>query len=543
MEETISINIQTEKVLEAKRRELQDLLKLAVQSVEWTYSLFWQFCPQQRVLVWGNGYYNGAIKTRKTTQPAEVTAEEAALERSQQLKELYETLLAGDSSTEARACTALSPEDLTETEWFYLMCVSFSFPPPSGMPGKAYARRKYVWLNGANEVDNKIFSRAILAKSAKIQTVVCIPMIDGVVELGTTNKVKEDVEFIEHIKSFFHDHQKLTPKPSLSQHSINEAHEEAYEEEEDDEEEEEVEEEEMTMSEDIRLGSPDDDVVSNQNLRSDFHLEPTHTLDIHMDMMNLVEEGGNYSQTVSTLLMSQPTSLLSDSASTSSYIQSSFATWTFDHNNVIKHQHVEKVTSSTSQCMLKNIISRVPFLHNNNNTKDKRSLPREELNHVVAERRRREKLNERFITLRSMVPFVTKMDKVSILGDTIEYVNHLRKRINELENSTTTTHDNQQEHKRMRTCKRSKTSSSEEEVEVSIIESDVLLEMRCEYRDGLLLDILQVLKELCVETTTVHTAVNDGEFEAEIRAKVRGKKPSIAEVKRAIHQIISISKL
>lgn len=85
-----------------------------------------------RVLVWGNGYYNGSIKTRKTTQPAEVTAEEAALERSQQLRELYETLLAGESSTEARACTALSPEDLTETEWFYLMCVSFSFPPPSG---------------------------------------------------------------------------------------------------------------------------------------------------------------------------------------------------------------------------------------------------------------------------------------------------------------------------------------------------------------------------------------------------------------------------
>ncbi|KAL1219929.1 Transcription factor TT8 [Cardamine amara subsp. amara] len=507
--------IPAEKVAGVERKELQGLLKAVVQSVEWTYSLFWQFCPQQRLLVWGNGYYNGSIKTRKTTQPAEVTAEEAALERSQQLRELYETLLAGESTTEARVCTALSPEDLTETEWFYLMCVSFSFPPPSGMPGKAYARRKHVWLNGANEVDSKIFSRAILAKSAKIQTVVCIPMLDGVVELGTTNKVKEDLEFIEHIKSFFHDHSKSNLKPVLSEHSTYEVHEE------DEDEEVEVE-EEMTMSEDIRLGSPDDDDVSNQNLRSDFPIESTHTLDTHMDMMNIMEEeGGNYSQTVSTLLMSIPTSLLSDSVSTP-YVQSSFATWR------VENVKEKASSSSSSQWMLKHMILRVPFLHVN--TKDKR-LPREELTHVVAERRRREKLNEKFITLRSMVPFVTKMDKVSILGDTIEYVNHLRKRVNELE----TTNNHQQQHKRTRTCKR---KTSEEEVEVSIIESDVLLEMRCEYRDGLLLNILQVLKELCIEPTSVHTTVNDHEFEAEIRAKVRGKKTSIGEVKRAIHLVI-----
>lgn len=32
------------------------------------------------------------------------------------------------------------------------------------VPGKAYARRQHVWLTGANEVDSKTFSRAILAK-------------------------------------------------------------------------------------------------------------------------------------------------------------------------------------------------------------------------------------------------------------------------------------------------------------------------------------------------------------------------------------------
>lgn len=32
------------------------------------------------------------------------------------------------------------------------------------LPGKAFAQQRYVWLTGANEVDSKVFSRAILAK-------------------------------------------------------------------------------------------------------------------------------------------------------------------------------------------------------------------------------------------------------------------------------------------------------------------------------------------------------------------------------------------
>lgn len=85
------------------------------------------------MLIWADGYYNGAIKTRKTVQPMEVSSEEASLQRSQQLRELYDTLSAGETNQPARRpCAALSPEDLTESEWFYLMCVSFSFPPGVG---------------------------------------------------------------------------------------------------------------------------------------------------------------------------------------------------------------------------------------------------------------------------------------------------------------------------------------------------------------------------------------------------------------------------
>ncbi|TYI15875.1 hypothetical protein ES332_A08G217300v1 [Gossypium tomentosum] len=675
---------------------LQKMLQAAVQSVQWTYSLFWQICPQQGILIWSDGYYNGAIKTRKTVQPMEVSTEEASLQRSQQLRELYDSLSSGDTNQPARRpSAALSPEDLTESEWFYLMCVSFSFPPGVGLPGKAYARRQHVWLTGANEVDSKTFSRAILAKSACIQTVLCIPILDGVLELGYTEKVQEDLGLVQHVKTFFNDGQAPNPpppKPALSEHSTsnpaasldytrfhspsvplvyaaadppvtadqgenNNVDEEEEEEEDDDDEEGDEEPEsysaetgrntqqvptentlavvaaeepselmQLDMSEDIKLGSPDD---ASNNLDSDFNmlavsqsgnptvnqrraalfrdesnrrwqmlqepscssLQPLSTGPQPMGEMS--QEDTHYSQTVSTILQAQPARWTEPPSTVNAATystQSAFAKWTTHSDH---HLH-SAVVEGTSQWLLKYILFTVPFLHNKyrdeNSPKSRdavaaaarfrKGTPNEDLsaNHVLAERRRREKLNERFIILRSLVPFVTKMDKASILGDTIEYVKQLRKKIQDLEtrnkqmeadndrprsadsmqrNSSSkdqrsglTTRSSGPDKKKMRIAEATKQKTvepppqtEETSVEVSIIESDALLELQCGYREGLLLDIMQMLREkLRIEITAVQSSLNNGFFTAELRAKVKdnmnGKKVSIMEVKRAINQII-----
>lgn len=53
--------------------------------------------------------------------------------------------------------------------------------------------------------------------------------------------------------------------------------------------------------------------------------------------------------------------------------------------------------------------------------------------HVEAERQRRDKLNQRFYALRAVVPYVSKMDKASLLADAVTYINELKSAVKDLE--------------------------------------------------------------------------------------------------------------
>ncbi|GMI94855.1 GLABRA 3, GLABROUS 3 [Hibiscus trionum] len=80
---------------------LRKQLAVAVRSIQWSYAIFWSLSATQQgyfSLQWGDGYYNGDIKTRKTVQAMELkAADKIGLQRSEQLRQLYESLLEGET--------------------------------------------------------------------------------------------------------------------------------------------------------------------------------------------------------------------------------------------------------------------------------------------------------------------------------------------------------------------------------------------------------------------------------------------------------------
>lgn len=160
-----------------------------------------------------------------------------------------------------------------------------------------------------------------------------------------------------------------------------------------------------------------------------------------------------------------------------------------------------------------------------------------------------------------------QMDKASILGDTIEYVKQLRRRIHELESRNKLIESDRKskatevskfpgnslkdrtitqtncasiqgsrnrvdipETRKLRVVEYRKATASKpatkmvealsSSVHVSISEADALIELQCPYREGLLLQIMRTLDELQLEITFIHSSSADGIFSAELRAKV-----------------------
>ncbi|CAI9770042.1 unnamed protein product [Fraxinus pennsylvanica] len=103
--------------------------------------------------------------------------------------------------------------------------------------------------------------------------------------------------------------------------------------------------------------------------------------------------------------------------------------------------------------------------------------------HVMAERKRREKLSQRFVALTALVPGLKKMDKASVLGDAIKYIKELQDRVKTFEEQT-----------------RKKSMESVVFVKKYEIYTDVLIRIHCEKRKG-------VLEKTVAEIEKLHLSV------------------------------------
>lgn len=638
---------------------LRKQLAVAVRSIQWSYAIFWSLSTtQQGVLEWGDGYYNGDIKTRKTVQAMELKADKIGLQRSEQLRELYQSLLEGETDQQAkRPSAALSPEDLSDAEWYYLVCMSFVFSPGQGLPGGALANGQTIWLCDAQYADSKVFSRSLLAKSASIQTVVCFPYLGGVIELGVTELVSEDPSLLQHIKASLLE----LSKPVCSDISSSAPHkadddrdpmcakvnleimntlplENLYSSTEDIKfDQEGISELGGQIHEEINMDSPDEcsnGCEHNYQTEDSFMLEGVnggasqvqswHFMDD--DFSNGVQDSMNSSDCISEAFVNQQKAIsvpervnvdrirlqelqnsnhaklssldleadddlhyrriLSAILGSSSRLienpclhyrdcKSSFLSW---KNVAINDAHRPQV----QQRMLKKILFTVPSMYGGcsprsqkeNGGKDwVQKLKSDDIGIGHISDNRREKKN--FLVLRSMVPSISEIDKASVLSDTIKYMKELEARVEELESCMDSVDfeararrkyldmveqisDNYDMKKidngrkswmnKRKACDIDETDPelnravAEDglplDVKVSIKEQEVLIEMRCPYREYILLDVMDAINNLHLEAHSVQSSAPNGILTLTLKSKFRGAAITpVGTIKQALWKI------
>ncbi|KAK6146440.1 hypothetical protein DH2020_020309 [Rehmannia glutinosa] len=444
----------------------------------WTYAIFWQSSVVDyggpSVLGWGDGYYKGEEdkgKRKTASSPAEQE------HRKRVLRELN-SLIAGP---QAIADDAVD-EEVTDTEWFFLISMTQSFVNGSGIPGQALYSSSPVWVTGPERLAASHCERARQSHEFGLQTLVCIPSSNGVVELGSTEVIFQSSDLMKMVRALFNFNGPETSSGfGLGSWALPDNDPAA-----------------LWLTDPTSSGAGDMKDSTNNTINTNGQGSSVPSSVITNKQIVL----GNENPSSSTLTDNPPIQThghltrelnFSEFAINRSSNATNNGTCKRESGEILNFGESTKMSISNGNGNLFGVQGE----SNNNNNKKKKPSPtsrgsnedgmlsftsgvlkidngcgidsdhsdleasvvkevesstvvdpekrprkrgrkpangREEpLNHVEAERQRREKLNQKFYALRAVVPNVSKMDKASLLGDAIAYINELKSKLQNVE--------------------------------------------------------------------------------------------------------------
>ncbi|XWS49563.1 hypothetical protein CRYUN_Cryun12cG0013800 [Craigia yunnanensis] len=469
---------------ETLQQRLQALIERAREC--WTYAIFWQSsCDYSgtTVLGWGDGYYKGEEDKGKGKLKASSSTVVEQEHRKKVLRELN-SMISGSTATTDDAVD----EEVTDTEWFFLVSMTQSFVNGGGLPGQALFNSSPVWVAGSDRLASSMCERARQGRVFGLQTIVCIPSASGVVELGSTELITQSSDLMNKVRILFNFNNGIEAGSWSMSNNIADQGE--------------------NDPSSLWISDPNNGVelkesnnndnnnnISNQNQQieksiqfcdnpssssltenpSSIHVGNHQQQQNHQQgqsfCLNFSDYGFDGSSSVrngnssSHLLKPEAGEILNFGESKRSGNGNLFtgnSQFVVEENKkkrspTSRGSNEEEMLSFTSGVMLpsscvvkssggardsdhSDLEASVVKEADSSRVVEPEKKPRkrgrkpangreEPLNHVEAERQRREKLNQRFYALRAVVPNVSKMDKASLLGDAISYINELRTKL------------------------------------------------------------------------------------------------------------------
>ncbi|KAK2995913.1 hypothetical protein RJ640_029795 [Escallonia rubra] len=467
---------------ESLQQRLQALIEGARES--WTYAIFWQSSAvdfaSPSLLGWGDGYYKGEEnKGKRKAAPTSAAEQE---HRKKVLRELN-SLISGSTASPDDAVD----EEVTDTEWFFLVSMTQSFENGSGLPGQAFFSSAPVWVAGPERLAGSACERARQAQGFGLQTMVCIPSANGVVELGSTEVIYQSLDLMNKVRVLFNfsgngvdmsnssvpadqsendpsalwltdphpvsgeirESMDVGPAATMVPASIS-----------------------TQVSKPIGLENPSSSTLTetpsstirahNQQAQGFFTRELNFSefggydgsggrnpnsqackpelgeiLSFGESKRNSYSGNGNLFSGQSQFVVAEDNKKKRSPASRGSNEEGMLS---FTSGVILPSSGMVKSSTGGGDSDHSDLEASVVRETDSSRGVDPEKRPRkrgrkpangreEPLNHVEAERQRREKLNQRFYALRAVVPNVSKMDKASLLGDAISYINELKSKL------------------------------------------------------------------------------------------------------------------